>query len=63
MIRLKYHKEEVLAHVVFNEDFDDVFIDNAVFLETGEPLEDLEYEYLRNYNLNYLKVLHEEYYE
>jgi hypothetical protein len=63
MIRLKYHKEEVLAKVVFNDDFEDVFIENAVFAETGEYLEEYECEYLRNYNLSYLKVLHEEYYE
>jgi len=62
MIRLKYQKEEVIAHVVFNEDFEDVYVEKAVFAETGEYLEDHEYEYLRNYNLNYLKVLHAELY-
>lgn len=59
MIRLRYQREEVIANVVFNEDFEDVYIDRALFAETGEYLEEHECEYLRNYNLNYLKSLHE----
>ena len=54
---LKYRGLDVTATVEFLSPFDDTYIIDAVYTETGIPLEELECEYLRSVNRTRLKAM------
>ena len=49
-MRLKYQGLAVVAVLVLHPEFEDSYIAEAYFEDTGEFLTDLELEYLREYN-------------
>lgn len=49
-MRLSYQGLSVIAVLVLHPEFEDSYVAEAYFEETGEYLTDLELEYLREYN-------------